>query len=233
VTQRRLFFRFIALFGLCCALPLAAEASGGGATSVRTVSPVDGSGQLKPGYRVTRHFGHATCQSGSYMTGTADRCTTPESRGVVLDPCWPTSSAQTFVCQGKPWEHKVVELEVTQPPSGGPGQHHQGLPWGMRIGARVRCLLDPGSVRRVNGHPLLFHCTHHRDVFGLRRNSPRWTAHVYRSGARTSSGYRSLGWQHVAIAWYGAPARSASPSPSPTPTLPLLTSESPSPSPTS
>ncbi len=195
------------------------------------MSPVDGTGALKPGYTITRHLAHGTCQSGSYMTGTADRCSTPGARAVVLDPCWPTSTAKTFVCQAKPWRHEVVEVHVPNPVSGGPGPHHQGLPWGMRVGARVRCLLDPGSVRRVNGHPLLFHCTRHRDVFGpLRRRGAQWHAHVYRSGARTRSGYRSLGWQRVSIAWYGAPATSPNPSPSPTATLPLLSGESPTPS---
>lgn len=190
---------------------------------MRTVSPVDDTGALKAGYTVTRHEAHGTCQSGSYMTGTADRCSTPASGAVVLDPCWPTSDPKTFVCQAKPWRHKVVELHVPRPASHGPGPHHQGLPWGMRIGSKVRCLLDPGSVRRLGGHPLLFHCTRHRDVFGpLRRSSARWTAHVYRTGAHTRSGYRSLGWQSVAIAWYGAPPPSPSPSPSPTVTLPLL-----------
>jgi hypothetical protein len=186
---------------------------------VRTVSPVDGSGALKPGYKITRQFSHGNCQTGSYMTGTADRCATPASRAVVLDPCWPTSTVNSFVCQAEPWQRDVVQLQTQQPASGGPGQHHQGLPWGMQIEGRVHCLLDPGSVRRLNGHPLLFHCAHHRDVFGLRRTGSHWTAHVYRSGAGTSSGYRPLGWQRVAIAWYGAPAASPNPSPSPTPIL--------------
>jgi hypothetical protein len=219
VTQRQLLFCFVALFGSCAAalVPVTADASGPG-TSVRTVSPVDGSGALKPGYTVTRHESDATCQSGSYMTGTADRCSTPSSGAVVLDPCWPTSTQNTFVCQAKPWVREVEELRASQPASGGPGPHHQSLPWGMRIGSHVRCLLDPGSVQRVNGHPLLFHCNRHRDVYGpLRRGSAQWRAHVYRTGGNP----RSLGWQAVTVAWYGAAASRPSPSPTPSP-LPSL-----------
>jgi len=210
------------LFGYIALPP--AQAAGRSATDVRQVSPLDSSGQLKAGYTVTRRMGHATCQHGSYMTGSADRCTTPAAGNVVLDPCWPTANAKTYVCQSKPWRHDVVQLHARDRAAGGPGRHHQTLPWGMRIGTRFHCLLDPGSVRRMSGHPLLFHCTHHRDVFGpLRRSGKRWTAHVYRTGAHTRSGYRSLGWQLVRIAWYGAPPPPP-PSPSPLPSLlPTLT----------
>ncbi len=189
---------------------------------MRTVSPVDDNGQLKAGFKVVRRLGHGTCQQGSFMTGVADRCSTPATHGSVLDPCWPTADATTYVCQDKPWRHKVVAVHVSGPAVRGPGRHRQRLPWGMRIGGHVRCLLDPGSVRRLSGHPLLFHCNHHRDVFGpLRRDGARWHAHVYRTRAHTPSGYRSLGWHTVRVAWYGA---AIEPSPSPTPSLlPTLT----------
>lgn len=188
---------------------------------MRTVSPVDASGQLKAGYEVVRHLGHATCQTGSYMTGVADRCATAASGAVVLDPCWPMAAPNTFVCQAKPWDRKVIQLHVRQPVSRGAGARHQALPWGMRIAARVRCLLDPGSVRRLYGHALLYHCSRHRDVFGpLRDSGEHWTAHLYRTGAYNASGYKSLGWQWVSVAWYGGPINPpASPSPSPTPIL--------------
>ncbi|HVV76443.1 MAG TPA: hypothetical protein VHC43_10435 [Mycobacteriales bacterium] len=206
------------------AIALPAHAASGPATSVRTVSPVDASGQLKAGYRVTRHESHGSCQSGSFMTGRADRCSTPESGAVVLDPCWPTATAEMFVCEAKPWRHQVVQVHAAGPVHGGPGRHRPTLPWGMRIRTGVHCLLDPGSVRRLNGHPLLFHCSHHLDVFGpLRSGGAHWTAHVYRAGARTRSGYRSRGWQPVRVAWYGA-APAPPPSPSPLPSLlPTLT----------
>jgi hypothetical protein len=102
----------------------------------------------------------------------------------------------------------------------------------MRITGRVHCLLDPGSVRRLNGHALLFHCSHHRDVFGpLRHSNAQWKAHVYRT-APTRSGYRSLGWKSVHIAWYGARI-TPPPSPSPSPTPILSNTASPTASPTS
>ena len=216
----------VALSIFAAVTPLAASASSP-ATQVRTVSPVGSDGHLKTGYELVRRLGHASCQSRSFMATGAERCTTPAARTVVLDPCWPTASPETFVCQRRPWKHQVVQLHVRQPASGKPVAHRVSLPWGMRVNAKVRCLLDPGSVRRLSGHALLFHCTHHRDVFGpLRRGSGRWKAHIYRTGARTHSGYRSLGWQPVRIAWYGA----APGSPSPSPTQTLLPTLTPSPS---
>lgn len=224
MTRRALLV--VGLLGLCVALlgPLTAAAGEGRHTSTRTVSPIGTNGELNAGYKVIRHEGHAVCQTGSFMTGRADRCSTPTSQTVVLDPCWPTADSKTFICQRRPWRREVIELHVPKPASDGPGVHRQSLPWGMRIGAKVRCLLDPGSVRKLSGHALLYHCTHHRDVFGpLRRPGTHWKAHVYRTGARTRSGYRSLGWKPVRIAWYGAaPQPAASPTPTPT-LLPTLT----------
>ena len=184
---------------------------------MRTVSPVDATGAVKASYRITKNAGHGTCQVGSYQTGTAYRCSTPETAHTVLDPCWPLATpASTMVCQAKPWRHELIKLTVTGAAAGGPGFHAVSLPWGMRIGAKVRCLRDVGSVRRLNGHALLYHCSRHRDVFGpLHDSGSRWTAHVYRTGAATRSGYRSLGWQHVAVAWRG---NDATPIPTPTPT---------------
>jgi hypothetical protein len=219
VAPRTLGLVGVAAVVLSTGVPLAT--AGVAATEVRTVSPVDDSRQLQEGYRVVRTLGHATCQHGSYLTGVADRCSTPATRHGVLDPCWPTATATTFICQHMPWQHEVVEVHAAGPAAGGPGHRRQSLPWGMRVGNKVRCLLDPGSVRRLDGHQLLFHCSHHRDVFGpLRHGSAHWKAHVYRTGARTKSGYRGLGWKTVHLAWYGAPpAKPPPPSPSPLPTL--------------
>lgn len=221
-------FVALLLFGLVSHPAHAATAP---ATSVRTVSPVDSSGQLKGGYKVVRHLGHATCQTGSFMTDVADRCSTPATHHSVLDPCWPLATAMTFVCQAKPWQHDVVQVRTSGGVSDGPGNHGQELPWGMRVGGKVRCLLDPGSVRKLNGHRLLFHCSHHRDVFGpLRRHPAHWTAHVYDAHAHTRSGYRSLGRRSVRIAWYGAQITPpASPSPSPSPILTAPATPTPAP----
>jgi hypothetical protein len=217
---------------VCAALfvPLAASAAGP-ATSVRTVSPLTPDGALKDGYRVVHLLRHGTCQNGSFMTGVADRCSTPQTHGAVLDPCWPTPHPRTYVCQAKPWQHKVVKLHVDGSAAGGPGQHHQALPWGMRVGGKVRCLLDVGSVRRLNGHQLLYHCTHHRDVFRpLRHGGSRWKAHVYRTHASTRSGYRAVGWRPVRVAWYGAEITApATPSPTPSPTVTNTASPTPAP----
>lgn len=196
-----------------------AQAATHAATDLRTVSPVGPTGAVKAGYKVVKHVGHGTCQAGSYQTGTAYRCSAPAAGAGVLDPCWPiTAPAKSMACQAKPWLHKVVEVHVSGSAAGGPGLHDVSLPWGMRLGSGAHCLHDVGSVRQLNGRALIFHCTKHRDVFGpLRDSGTHWTAHVYRSGVHTSSGYRSLGWQHVSIAWKGASA--VTPTPSPTPPL--------------
>jgi hypothetical protein len=196
------------------------------------VSPLDASGALKASYKITRHLGHGTCQTGSYQTGKAYRCSTPEAGAVVLDPCWLlTTPSSTMACQGKPWVHEVVQLHVSGTATGGPGLHSVSLPWGMRIGASVRCLRDVGAVRRLNGHLLLYHCTRHRDVFGPFDDSgAHWMAHVYRNNAHTRSGYASLGRQHVAIAWRGAAAGSTTPS-SPSPSASAVPTATPSLSP--
>jgi hypothetical protein len=183
-------------------------------TAVRAVAPVDGAGNLAVGYAVTRNEGDGTCQPGSNMTGTAYRCSTPDAPQGVLDPCWQTASATTMDCLTAPWLHGVVQLRVTGS-AAGPGFRNASLPWGMRIGP-VRCLRDPGAVSRINGRLLLYHCTRHRDLYApLRDHGSDWTAHLYLTDAHTRTGYRSLGWSAVDVAWYGVPTQSAQPSPSP------------------
>jgi hypothetical protein len=202
---------------------------------VRTVSPLDANGALTPSYQVTRQLGHGTCQLGSFQTGSAYRCASPQAGEVVLDPCWPLTTPDTMVCQAKPWQAKVVELHVVDTANGGPSSQPAALPWGLRIGSDIRCLRDVGAVLRVDGNLLAYHCSHHRDVIGaLQTSGTTWRAHVYRTGARTATGEKSIGWQAITIAWRGAPlvtASTATPTPSPslTPTLTPSPTESPTP----
>ncbi|HVW80154.1 MAG TPA: hypothetical protein VHB69_04350 [Mycobacteriales bacterium] len=197
-------------------------------TVVQTVGPLDANGALNPSYRVTRRLGHGTCQLGSYQVGAAYRCASPGAGPVILDPCWPLAAdPSTMVCQAKPWQAKVVEVHVAATAAGGPSTHPASQPWGLRIGARIRCLRDVGAVLRVEGNLLAYHCSHHRDVIGaLQTSGATWRAHVYRSGAPTATGEKSIGWQAVTIAWEGeplnAPGASPTPTPTPTPTVSLL-----------
>jgi hypothetical protein len=195
----------------------AARGAAAHATDVRTINPVDAGGAVKASFKVVKHVGHGVCQPGSYQTGTAYRCTAPAAAAGVLDPCWPLAApAKTMVCQAKPWVHKLVQVHVRNSAAGGTGFRAVAVPWGLRIGAKTRCLHDVGSVGKVDGHPLIYHCSHHHDVFGpLRDGGSTWKAHVYRTHAHTRSGYKSLGWRTVVIAWQGA---DAPPPATPTPT---------------
>lgn len=204
------------------ALVVSTQAGAAGpATSVQTVSPLDANGALKAAYKVTRQIGHGVCQTGSYQVGNAYRCTSPAAGSVTLDPCWPLlTAASTMVCQQKPWAPQVVELHEIGRADGGPNAKPAPLPWGLRIGAKIRCLRDVGAVFVLDGHLLLYHCSQHRDVLGpLQSRGGSLRAHLYRNDAHTRSGEKSVGWRQVAIAWRGAaPVTSPSPSPTPTPT---------------
>src|SRR5690242_8328401 len=79
-------------------------------TVVRSVSPVDAAGALKPRYDVKRHYDGARCQSGSAVTGTSYRCYTSRSPQGVYDPCWVTSTSARVICVDVPWRrHKVTQ----------------------------------------------------------------------------------------------------------------------------
>lgn len=203
-------------------------------TAVRIVSPIDTTGALSPTYKVTRHLGHGTCQAGSYQVGSAYRCSSPQAGANVLDPCWPLpTTPSTMVCQAKPWANEVIELHVVGSAAGGPSTRPSAMPWGLRIGADIRCLRDVGSVLRVDSHGLIYHCSQHRDIFGpLHASGALWRAHVYRTNARTASGEKSVGWLPVAIAWRGGAPVTASPTPTPTPSTPTPTPSTPAPTPT-
>jgi hypothetical protein len=222
---------FIALFALTGSLLALVPANAAAPTTVKTVSPIDSTGALKPSYQVTRHIGHGTCQAGSYQTGDAYRCASPAAATNVLDPCWPLATKpNTMVCQDKPWVRKVIELHVAGTAAGGPSSRPTAMPWGVQVGADVRCLRDVGAVLRVDGNLLSYHCSHHRDLFGpLRSSGATWRAHVYRSDARTSTGEKSIGWQVVTIVWRGDAPASPTGSPSPSPTPPPTSTPSPTP----
>lgn len=200
----------IALPAVTMALVPLSAATSAPATAVRTVSPVSAGGQLKPGYRVIHRWRGAHCQIGSFMIGAAYRCTAPSSAAAVLDPCWVTASAAVVICQPKPWRRRVVQLAVTDYVPGGRFRH-VSQPWGLAVSPRLHCLLDPGSVRAIHGHPLRYHCSHQRDVFGeFRHGSGHWRVHLYRKAPGTRTGYKSLGWHPVSIAWRGAPSHQTS-----------------------
>ncbi len=207
-------------------------------TAVRTVGPLDATGALQSSYRVTRRIGDGTCQLGSFQVGSAYRCASPQARQVLLDPCWPLAAdPATMICQDKPWQARVVEVHLVGTATGGPTSRPAAAPWGLALGRTVHCLRDVGAVLRVAGNLLAYHCSHHRDVIGpLQTTGTTWRAHVYRTGAHTATGEKSIGWQPVTIVWRGAPisgtGQQQSPPPAATPTVTSSSTTSAPPAPT-
>ena len=64
------------------------------ATKVLTISPVDDSGHLMPGYRVVKRQPGAKCTPHSTFTGNAYKCVSH----FTYDPCWLTGDPAFVAC---------------------------------------------------------------------------------------------------------------------------------------
>jgi hypothetical protein len=178
-------------------------------TSVRAITPVDGTGGLAAGYVIAHRYGNANCESGSPTVGKAYQCFTPASPVGIYDACWVQANHHFVLCLVKPWQRKVARLHVTRGYGDSSGFLTVHKPWGVRTGSRVRCLIILGPVHTIHGKPRTYLCnkkivlagkvTHHGDV---------WTAHEYRKvrhrGRPTS--YPSLGKHTAAVVWFGQPS---------------------------
>jgi len=182
------------------------------ATSVVRLSPVDAQGALATGFTIHHRFSNANCESGSPTVGKAYECFTPQSGQGVYHSCWVQTDHHFVICLVEPWQHKVDRLHVTRGYGKGPGFHRIHLPWGVRIGNRIRCLVIVDPTDTTRGHRVDYGCNH-KDVLAgpIRRRGATWHAHVYRrvhhGGNRLT--YKSLGVKPIAVAWFGKPSQKA------------------------
>jgi hypothetical protein len=173
-----------------------AGAAAAAPTRVVRVSPVDASGDLRPGYRVAHHA-RAACQPGSEAVPSAYRCFGDDN--LIRDPCWRTS-AHSAVCLLAPWAHTVTRLRV----HGGFGAPLTGLtavPWGLRLRNGERCLLLQGASEVVNGKRVSYACGRTSLLLGLPdRRRPAWRIQRARShGSRIVAGREAT----IATAYFG------------------------------
>jgi hypothetical protein len=179
-------------------------------TVVRSESPVGSDGELRAGVTVGHHYGEATCQSGSAVTGTAYRCFTPRSPQSLYDPCWASDRTDVVYCQSAPWQRTVTRLRVTGGFDNSAGFPHVARPWALQLESGPRCLPDVAAVRSVNGHRISYYCTNRTVLVGGIRRAASWHAHTYRSVGRAGHRrWKSLGWRPIRTAWRGVASLTA------------------------
>jgi hypothetical protein len=134
---------------------VAARSSAQPATQVHHVSPVDSTGQLKPGYRVT-DSGKGYCWTTSFVNPGLYRC----FRGnFIMDPCWSNAGQTAVFCLAAPWSHSVTRLRLTRrlPPTS-PGR---SFLWGMTLRSGLQCAEPGGTHDRWHGHDVNYLCQRH------------------------------------------------------------------------
>jgi hypothetical protein len=181
------------------------------ATTVDHLSPVDAQGALAPGFTIRHRFGDANCESGSPTVGRAYECFTPQSGQGVFNSCWVQADHHFVLCLVEPWLHRVARLHVTRGYGKGPGFHRVHLPWGVRIGNRIRCQVILAPTDTTRGRRVDYSCNHKEVLAGRINRGTTWHAHVYR---RVHHGghhltYKSLGVHPIAVAWFGKPSTKA------------------------
>jgi hypothetical protein len=191
--------------------PAFATAPSAPATSVVHLSPVDAQGALAPGFTIRHRFGDANCESGSPTVGKAYECFTPQSGQGVFDSCWVQADHHFVLCLVEPWLHRVARLHVTRGYGKGPGFHRVHLPWGVRIGHRIRCQVILAPTDTTRGHRVDYGCNHKEVLAGRIHRGTTWQAHAYRKvhhGGHHLT-YKSLGVHPIAVAWFGKPSQQA------------------------
>jgi hypothetical protein len=188
-------------------------------TDLSDVSPVDSSGDLRPGYSVTRRLGGGECSFGSDAVGSAYRCFT---RNDLLDPCWVTSNLTSVDCLLEGWEHTVVHVTVSKGFSnvGFTKQTYSGfVPWGIQLTDGKRCGITEGAVDFVGksgqvtdsgGRRVNYYCENSLKmalVGNVDVSRSLWRIRRYQVVGSYSSKYhyRSDGWAKISRAWYALP----------------------------
>jgi hypothetical protein len=170
-------------------------------TRVHAVSPVDGAGGLRAGYRLGRS-GRGHCFSSSLVDGRLYRCFL--GTNTILDPCWPGHGRSAVLCLAQPWSHRVVRIRLTAPlPRRTPFPPRL---WGLRVGrpADVGCVAAMGATGTVGGQRISFLCAGGWALLGDApdRRTPAWTM---RAARRVGDRYRARGIVHLTAAWRVVP----------------------------
>jgi hypothetical protein len=188
----------------------AAPTASPAATQVRSIAPVEANGQLAATYTVKHQYAGANCVSGSPTTGTSYECFSSRSSQGVFDSCWVQANPHYASCLDHPWSHDVIRLHVTGGYDNRSGFARVTAPWGLRLGASTRCLVDLGGIRTVDGHARTYTCNHHVVLTGtVRRTASAWRIRAYRrvKHKHAASTYTSLGLTAVSVSWKGRPSR--------------------------
>lgn len=179
-------------------------ATGSTPTVIVHIRPIDATGHLLPGYRITRRFPKGSCQYGSEAISQGYRCF---AGNAVLDPCWVTADRVHVDCLRDGWTHKVWRVHVTMgfDNSGfGYGYSRANDPWGLKRADGLRCVWVQGASGVVHGNRINYMCghsEHHVLVGEVDRDHQAWTirrAHdtggghyVITGRARIVTAYRS------------------------------------------
>jgi hypothetical protein len=180
------------------------------ATAVRTIDPLDRAGHLTARYTVDHHYPDANCVAGSPTTGTAYECFAAQSPQGVFDTCWVQASPGYVTCLPNPWTTHAVRLHVTGGYDDGSGFRRVAAPWGVRLKRSIRCLVDLGSVKSADGHPITYRCTRHIVLTGaVMRSAATWRVRAYRRVAHRghATTFTALGHQPVSVGWRGRASR--------------------------
>jgi hypothetical protein len=207
---RRLILPVVVLAAALCAAPVAiaqiapAHPAKLAPTTVTHLRPVSASGNLLPGYSITKHRGHAHCSAGSEATGNAYRCFAGNR---VYDPCWVQHTNSLVVCLSAPWDFGVVQLSVKHYDNGGRTTKPAKLAWGVQDSSGVQCELAQGATTSISGKRLDYFCAHVKYVlYGNADRSGRvWTI---RKATPTGGGhYKKAGRVKLTRAWFGRASR--------------------------
>jgi hypothetical protein len=180
------------------------------ATEVRPITPLEANGHLAARYTVAHEYAGANCVSGSPTTGTSYECFSSRSPQGVFESCWAQASPDYAICLENPWTHHAIRLHVTGGYDDREGFTRVSIPWGPRLGASIRCLVDPGEVRTADGHAVTYKCTGHIVLVGSpRRTAPTWRINAYRriKHHHAATTYTPLGSKPVTVSWKGQPSR--------------------------
>ena len=129
-------------------------------TKVQEVSPVNSSGRIRSGFKITLQL-NGRCVAGSNVVSAPTyRCFAESS---MYDPCWrvnPSSSIKAVVCLPIPWSRKVIKVNIGSalPETYGSKIPNLELPWGIVLTSGVRCLAINGATGNFDGMGVHYAC---------------------------------------------------------------------------